>query len=122
MPVGWKKVTRNLLFNIHMDFKRKAHWVLDGNRNPDPEGSLYAVVVLRGGIRIELTYAALNGLNVVEGESGRLISGQTHHRRTILYMVRSLDWKTLVRKYLPGGHSMEKSLPGTTSEIVYISV
>ena len=47
-----------------MDFTRKARWVLDGHKTPDPIGSTYAGVVSRESVRIALTYAALNGLDV----------------------------------------------------------
>ena len=47
-----------------MDFTRKARWVLDGNKTPDPIGSTYASVVSRESVHIALTYAALNDLDV----------------------------------------------------------
>ena len=47
-----------------MDFTRKARWVKDGHRTPDPTTSAYAGVVSRESIRIALTYAALNGIAV----------------------------------------------------------
>ena len=47
-----------------MDFTRKAWWVLDGHKTPDPIASTYAGVVSRGSIRIAFMYAALNGLDV----------------------------------------------------------
>ena len=47
-----------------MDFTRKARWVKDGHRTPDPKRSNYAGVVARDIIRIALTYAALNELEV----------------------------------------------------------
>jgi hypothetical protein len=63
-PVGWSKVTGHMIFDVKMDFTRKARWVLDGHRTPDVEGSTYAGVVSRESVRIALTYAALNGLQV----------------------------------------------------------
>jgi hypothetical protein len=39
-------------------------WVLDGHKQADPEGCTYAGVVSRESVRIALTYAALNGLEV----------------------------------------------------------
>ena len=36
VPVGWKKVTEHMVFNVNMDFTRKACQVLDGNRKQDP--------------------------------------------------------------------------------------
>ena len=47
-----------------MDFTRKARWVKDGHRTPDPTTSNYAGVVSRESVRIAFTYAALNGLDV----------------------------------------------------------
>ena len=63
-PKGWTKVTGHLVWDVKMDFTRKARWVLDGHKQADPEGSTYAGVVSRESVRIALTYAALNGLNV----------------------------------------------------------
>ena len=47
-----------------MDFTRKARWVKDGHRTPDPKTSTYAGVVSRESIRIALTYAALHQIDV----------------------------------------------------------
>jgi hypothetical protein len=63
-PVGWSKVTGHIIFDVKMDFTRKARWVLDGHKTPNPIGSTYAGVVSRESVRIALTYAALNGLDV----------------------------------------------------------
>ena len=41
MPVVWKKVTGHMVLGVKMNFTRKAHWVLDGHRTPDPDVSLY---------------------------------------------------------------------------------
>jgi len=42
--------------------------VKDGHLTPDPEGSTYAGVVSRESIRIALTYAALNGIDVMAAD------------------------------------------------------
>ena len=63
-PKGWNKVTGHIVWDVKMDFTRKARWVLDGHKCPDPEGSTYAGVVSRESVRIALTYAALNDLAV----------------------------------------------------------
>ena len=63
-PNGWTKVTGHLVWDVKMDFTRKAQWVLDGHKTPEPEGSAYAGVVSRESVRITLTYAALNGIDV----------------------------------------------------------
>ena len=53
-----------MVFDVKMDFTRKARWVKDGHKTPDPEQSTYAGVVSRESVRIALTCAALNGLDV----------------------------------------------------------
>ena len=64
VPHGWKQVTVHLVWDVKMDFTRKARWVLNGHKTPDPIGSTYAGVVSRESMCIALTYAALNDLNV----------------------------------------------------------
>ena len=63
-PPGWSKVTGHLIWDLKMDFTRKARWVLDGHKTASPIGSTYAGVVSRESVRIAFTYAALNGLDV----------------------------------------------------------
>jgi hypothetical protein len=63
-PQSWTKASGNTIWNLKMDFTRKARWVLDGHKLPTPEGSTYTGVVSRESVRIALTYAALNGLKV----------------------------------------------------------
>ena len=63
-PPGWSKASGHLIWDVKMDFTRKARWVKDGHRTPDPKTSTYAGVVSRESIRITLTYAALHGIDV----------------------------------------------------------
>jgi hypothetical protein len=63
-PKGWSLVTGHLVWDVKMDFTRKARWVLDGHKTADPIGSTYAGVVSRESVRIAFTYAALNGIDV----------------------------------------------------------
>lgn len=63
-PVGWSKASGHLIFDVKMDFTRKARWVKDGHRTPNPTTSTYAGVVSRESIRIALTYAALHDIDV----------------------------------------------------------
>ena len=37
-PVGWSKESGHLIFDVKMDFSRKARWVLDSHRSADPIG------------------------------------------------------------------------------------
>ena len=46
-PPGRRKASGHLVFDVKMDFTRKAMWVKDGHRTPDPTTSDYAGVVSR---------------------------------------------------------------------------
>ena len=46
-PPGWSKASGHLIWDVKMDFTRKARWVLDGHKTPDPNGSTFAGVVSR---------------------------------------------------------------------------
>ena len=37
VPVGWKKSSVHLIWDVKMDFTQKACWVKDGHRTPDPK-------------------------------------------------------------------------------------
>ena len=65
VPVGWKQSSGHLIFDIKMDFTRKARWVKDGHKTPKFESSTFAGVVGQDSIRIALTYAALNDLDAI---------------------------------------------------------
>jgi hypothetical protein len=68
LPVGYKKATGHLVYDVKMDFTRKTRWVKDGHRTPDPDSSSYAGVVSRESIRILLTHAALHGTDVMAAD------------------------------------------------------
>ena len=68
LPPGFTKATCHIMFTVKMDFTRKARYVKDGHRTPDPEGSKYAGVVSRDSVRIALTYAALNDIDVTAAD------------------------------------------------------
>ena len=67
-PPGYSKSSGHLVFDVRMTFERKARWVKDGHKTPDPSWCTYAGVVSRESVRIALTYAALNGLNICAGD------------------------------------------------------
>ena len=67
-PPGWTRSSGHIIFDVKMDFTRKARWVKDGHKTPDPEWSTYAGFVSRESVRIALTYAALNDLGIVAAD------------------------------------------------------
>ena len=63
-PAGYTKSSGHIIWDVKMDFTRKARWVKNGHLTRDPSTSTFAGVVSRESIRILLTYAALNNLDV----------------------------------------------------------
>ncbi len=65
VPPEWHKSSGHLVFDVKMDFTRKAHWVKDGHKTLDSATSSFAGVVSPDSIRIALMHAALLGLPVL---------------------------------------------------------
>ena len=57
-----------MIFDVKMDFTRKARFVANGSRTRDLAESTYAGVVSRETVCIALTYAALHGLDVMAAD------------------------------------------------------
>ena len=68
VPVGWHAVTGHIIFDVKMNFTRKARWVLDSHKTAEPKISIYPGVVYRESVRITLTYAALNVVDVTAAD------------------------------------------------------
>ncbi len=64
-PPGWHKASGHLVFDMKMDFTRKAHWVKDGHKTPDSATSSFAGVVSHDSICLALKHAALLGIPVL---------------------------------------------------------
>ena len=68
VPPGYEFALLHLIFDVKMDFTRKARLVFGGHKTSDPEGSTYAGVVSRESVRIAFTYAALMGLDIMAAD------------------------------------------------------
>ena len=67
IPVGYQEVKCHLIFDVKMgeNFRRKARFVAGGHTTEVPSALTYASVVSRDSVRIALTIAALNGLELL---------------------------------------------------------
>ena len=63
-PPGYKKITGHWIFDVKMDLTRKARFVAGGHLTNLPPEQTYSSVVSRDTVRIMLTIAALNDLDV----------------------------------------------------------
>jgi hypothetical protein len=67
LPVGYQEITCHMIFDVKMgeNFRRKARFVADGHKTKTPAAMTYSSVVSRDSVRIALTIAALNDLDVL---------------------------------------------------------
>ena len=98
VPVGWKNATGHLIWDVKMDFTWKARWVLDGYCQGQSEGSTYAGVVSRESVRIVLTYASLNKLDVIAGNICNFYLTAPSSQKYLYFSERNLELRTLVIK------------------------
>ena len=61
---GYQEIKCHLVFDINMDFMRKARFVAGGHITDPPASTTYTSVVSRETVRIALLLAALNDLDV----------------------------------------------------------
>ena len=109
-PIGWKISSGHLVFDVKMDFTRKARWVKDGHKTPTPVESNYAGVVSRESVRIALTYAALNGIDVMAADiKNAYLQAPSSEKHYIIcgaeFGLENIGKVGLIRRALYGGKS-----------------
>ena len=107
-PPGWFKASGHIIFDVKMDFTRKARWVKDGHKTPNSTTSSYAGVVSRESIRIGLTYAALHGLPVIGGDiQNAYLQAPSLEKHFIIcgpeFGIENIGKVALIRRALYGG-------------------
>jgi hypothetical protein len=67
LPPGYQQITGHMIFDVKMgeNFRRKARFVADGHKTKTPAVTCYSSVVSRDSVRIALTIAALNDLDIL---------------------------------------------------------
>ena len=65
--VGYTQITGHLVFDVKLgeNIRRKARYCADGHKTGAPASVTFSTVVARDSVRILLTIAALNGLNIL---------------------------------------------------------
>ena len=108
VPPGYTRATCHIIFDVKMDFTRKARYVKDGHRTPDPEGSVYAGVVSRESVRIALTYAALNDIDITAADiRNAYLQAPASEKHFIIcgpeFGVENVGKRAVIRRALYGG-------------------
>jgi cyanate permease len=69
-PIGYKKITPHMVFDVKMDFTCKARLVAGGHLTEVPTSLTYSSVVSRDSIRIMFLIAALSDLKTLSADIG----------------------------------------------------
>ena len=70
VPVGYQQINCHMIFDIKMDFTRKARFVAGGHTTETPAYMTYSSVVSSESVRIAFTIAALNDLDILMADIG----------------------------------------------------
>jgi hypothetical protein len=70
IPVGSQWIPCHMVFDIKVDFTRKAQFVAGGHRAEAPKSITYLSVVSRDRIRIAFLLAALNEVDILAADIG----------------------------------------------------
>ena len=65
--IGFQEIKCHVIFDVKMDFTRKARFMAGGHLTDTPGSITYSSVVSRDSIRIAFLIAGLNGLDVLAG-------------------------------------------------------
>jgi hypothetical protein len=68
--IGFTEIECHMIFDIKMDFSRKARFVAGGHMTAAPSSITYSSVVSRDSVRLAFVIAALNGLDVMMCDIG----------------------------------------------------
>jgi len=66
--IGYQEIKCHLIFDVKMDFTRKARFVAGGHTTEAPGSITYSSVVTRDSIRLAFLIAGLNGLKVLAAD------------------------------------------------------
>jgi hypothetical protein len=68
--IGYQQISGHIIFDVKLgeNFRRKARFVADGHKTDTPPSVTYSTVVSRDSVRICLTLAALNDLDILAGD------------------------------------------------------
>jgi hypothetical protein len=68
--IGYQEITCHLIFDVKMDFTRKARFVAGGHTTEPPASATYASVVSRDSVRLAFLLASLNGMEILSCDVG----------------------------------------------------
>ena len=120
---GYQEITCHIIFDVKMDFTRKAQFVANGSRTHTPPSVCYSSVVSRESVRLAFLVAAFHELDVFACDIGNaylnapckeriwFVAGAecgSHLRGKVMKLVRALyglkssgaSWRQMFKEYI----------------------
>ena len=79
--VGYQQIRCHMIFDIKLDFTRKARYVAGGHTTTAPASMTYSSVVARDSVRLVLLHAALNDIDLLAADIGNAYLNATCRER-----------------------------------------
>ena len=89
-PIGYKWIPCHMIFDVKMDFTRKARFVAGGHVTDPPTTLTYSSVVSRDSVRIAFLIAALNDIDVLAADVGNAYLNAETKEKFILLLGKNL--------------------------------
>jgi hypothetical protein len=89
VPVGYKWIRCHMIFDVKMDFTRKARFVAGGHMTDPPSAITYSSVVSRDSVRIAFMLASLNGLSLSATDIGNAYLNAEGEKRSTQQQAQS---------------------------------
>jgi hypothetical protein len=99
---GYKRIPGHIMWDVKLDFTRKARYVAGGHRTDPPKALTYSSVVSRESVRIAMLVAGLNDLDIQMADIGNAY----------------LNAPTTEKCYVIAGDEFGPELKGRTLKIV----
>jgi Reverse transcriptase (RNA-dependent DNA polymerase) len=91
-PIGFQQIPCHIVFDVKLDFTRKARFVAGGHVTNPPSTQTYASVVSRESVRIALLIASLNDMDVMSADvQGAYLNAPCHEK---VYTVCGMEFGT----------------------------
>ena len=94
-PNGYQKIKLHMIFDVKMDFTRKACLVAGGHMPDTPASLTYSSVVSRDIVCLGLLLAALNDLDVLSYEIGNAYLNAPCREKVWCRLRRTIDRKSV---------------------------
>jgi hypothetical protein len=97
-PLGYQKIPYHFVFDVKMDFTKKARLVAGGHVTNVPSVMTYSSVVSRDSVQIMFMIAALNDLDIMAGGiENAYLNAETTEK---VYMIAGPEFGTQVERVI----------------------